>query len=135
MKLLLFLCLFSSSVQSCRTVSRSGVTLTGVCPNETFTVPIGAKRTYHCSFNVGNSSMVFLYYWNISGNIGTSGSNPIPPVVGITTTTTDSTVTIVADANEVLDIQFSLLCTLNCFSSPGKFIETESISLITFGKY
>ena len=132
MKLLLLLCLFSSSVQSCRTVSRSGVTVTGVCPNDTFIIPIGAKRTYHCSFNNGN--MFFLYYWNISGNIGSSTTAPIPPVVGIATTTNDSTVTIVADANEVLDIQFGL-CNTMCSTIPEEFIGTESVQLITFGKY
>ena len=129
MKLLLLLLLVGlfSSVHSCRTVFKSDVTLTGVCPNDTFIVPIGTERTYHCSYNPNGNQ--FFVFWNISGNIVTSTSDFMPPVVSVAADNTDSTATILAVANEVLDIQFNI----NFFLNPEKSIGTESVQLVTFG--
>ena len=135
--LLLLLCLFSS-VQSCRTISKSGVTLTGVCPNDTFTVPIGKVLNYKCtaSFNTGS----FAIYWNISGDTVNPYAIPLPLGIScIINSVADSTLIIMAiTTSTVLDIQCGLcnasITGINCFSSPEKFIETESVQLITFGK-
>ena len=136
--LLLLLCLFSSSVQSCRTVSRSGVTLTGVCPNDTVTVPVGKQLDYECTadYNTG----IFLLYWNISGVITSENANPKPPGIGIVGgSSTKSTLTImVITIDIVLDIQCGLCnisnTSINCFFNPEKLIGTKSVQLITFGK-
>ena len=131
--LLLLLCLFTS-VQSCRTVSVSGVTLTGVCPNDTFTVPNGKVLKYECTATYNTGS--FDLYWNINGNTVDANTNPKPPGVGITNSGTKSTLTIVGlGDNPVLDIQCGLCnrTAVNCFY-PVMFLGTESVKLITFGK-
>ena len=134
MTLLLLLCFFGS-VQSCRTVSEPGVTLTGVCPNDTVTVPIGKVLNYKCtaSFNTGS----FVIYWNISGDTVNPYAIPLPfGISRIINSVADST--LIITTSTVLDIQCGLcnasITGINCFSSPRKFIETESVQLITFGK-
>ena len=131
MKLLLLVGLFSS-VQSCRTISESGVTLTGVCPNDSFTVPIGKVLNYECSYTFSGS---FLVFWNISGDIIPT----LPPSgISVSTNSDKSTLTITTKTtNTVQDIQ-CLLCNLtlgtNCIlPTPNRFIGTESVRLITFG--
>ena len=128
---LFFSYLLFSSVQSCRTVSEPDVTLTGVCPNDTATLPIGKQLDYECTATFSGS---FLLYWNISGVIAHENNNPKPPGIDIVGSATKSTLTITALRNNtVVDIQCGL-CNVNCFSNPQKFIGTESVQLITFGK-
>ena len=134
---LFFSYLLFGSVQSCRTVSESGVTLTGVCPNDTFIVPIGKQLDYECTANYTGS---FLLYWNISGDTVDVYINPKPPGIDITNSITNSgpksTLTITAVTNNtVLDIQCELCnrVAVNCFN-PVMFLGTESVQLITFGK-
>ena len=96
MLLLLFFSLLSgfSSVDSCSTVSISGVTLTGVCPNDTFTVPIGTTLSYECTTN-----SAFFFYWNVSGTLVTPNNKDnfdlagIVDVVGINPKSTLTVVT------------------------------------------
>ena len=129
--LLLLLCLFSS-VQSCRTVSESGVTLTGVCPNDTFTVPIGKQLDYECTATRSTGS--FLLYWNISGVTVDVTTNPRPPGISIGSNDDEYTLAITTiTTNTVVDI-YCGLCIVSCFSNLEKFIGTESVQLITFGK-
>ena len=138
----LFSYLLFSSVQSCRTVSEPGVTLTGVCPNDTFTVPIGKVLDYECTANrAANYNSGFLdLYWNISGDTVVVYINPKPPGIGISNIYTNSgikstlTITALGD-NPVADIQCGLcnITTGNCFN-PVMFLGTESVQLITFGK-
>ena len=136
MKLLLLplLCLFSSlfsSVQSCRTVSKPNATLTGVCPNDTFTVPIGKVLNYECTADYNGS---FLLYWNISGVTVNQATNPIPSGISIGTSGNNYTLTIMATANTVREIYCGLCRFVHCVPSPEKFIGTKSVQLITFGK-
>ena len=131
--LLFFSYLLFSSVQSCRTVSESGVTLIGVCPNDTFTVPIGKQLDYGCTATFTGS---FNLYWNISGVTVDVTTNPKPPGIEITNSATESTLTITALRNNtVVDIQCGLCnkAAVNCFN-PVMFLGTESVQLITFGK-
>ena len=111
------------------------MTLTGVCPNDTFTVPIGKQLDYECTATYTGS---FLLYWNISGVTANEIANPKPPGIGIDGSGTMSTMTILAITNTVLDIQCGLCdvsnTSINCFYNPRKFIGTESVQLITFGK-
>ena len=138
MKLLLLLlfCLFNS-VQSCRTVSESNVTLTGVCPNDTFTVPIGKQLDYECTANYTGP---FLLYWNISGVTVDSFDSPLPIGISrISNSFPSFTLTIMAITTDtVLNIHCGLCNTsiagISCLSDPRKFIGTESVQLITFGK-
>ena len=111
------------------------MTLTGVCPNDTFTVPIGKVLNYECfaSFSTGS----FEFYWNISGVAIDPFSQPIPfGISHISNSGTKSTLTIMAiTTNNVLDIQCGL-CNRNevSCSNPVMFLGTELIQLITFGK-
>ena len=133
MKLLLLVCLFSS-VQSCRTVSESGVTLTGVCPNDTFIVPIGKMLDYECSATYNTGS--FDLYWNISGVTVDVNTYPKPPGISVVGSGAKSTLIIMdLGDNPVLDIQCGLCnrVAVNCFN-PVMFLGTESVELITFGK-
>ena len=105
--------------------------LTGVCPNDSFTVPIGKVLDYECTATYTGA---FLLYWNISGVTANENTNPKPPGIGIVRSATKSTLTITALRNNtVVDIQCGL-CNVNCFSYPQKFIGTDSVPLITFGK-
>ena len=132
MTLFLLLCFFGS-VQSCRTVSRSGVTLTGVCPNDTFTVPIGKVLDYECT---ADYTGYFELYWNISGvAVNQFGVKPFG-ISRITDIGTKSILTIMAGTNNtLLNIQCGLCNrTVNLCNNPVRFLETESVQLITFGK-
>ncbi|XP_019861910.1 PREDICTED: uncharacterized protein LOC109590428 [Amphimedon queenslandica] len=114
------------SVDSCSTVSRSGVSLTGVCPNDTFIVPIGTTLSYECShMNLGSG---YLQYWNISGTTyNTFGFEP--PVTGITGS---GVLTITTNENyTMLDIQCGVCQLAECYST--KFIGTGSVELTAFG--
>ena len=111
------------------------MTLTGVCPNDTFTVPIGKVLDYECTATFTGS---FDLYWNISGVTVDVTTNPKPPGIGIgiTNSGTKSTLTITALRNNtVVDIQCGLCnrAAVNCFN-PVMFLGTESLQLITFGK-
>ena len=133
LSLLLLLCLLFYSVDSCSTVFGSGVTLTGVCPNDTFTVPVGTTLDYSCSYSFSGT---FVAYWNVSGNISTANTNPLPSgIISITANSDRSVLTI--NAERLLDIQCGL-CDLtgpmSCFPEPQEFVGAESIYLIVFGK-
>ena len=113
------------SVDSCSTVSGSGVTLTGVCPNDTFTVPVGATLEYSCSYSLSGT---FVTYWNVSGDIITANTDPFP--VGVTSVTSNnqkSVITIVT--MNTVHIQCGLCRLTECFT---EFIGTKSIQLIAF---
>ena len=129
---LFFLYLLFSSVQSCRTVSESGGTLTGVCPNDTVTVPTGKVLDYECTATYTGS---FILYWNISGVTVAVNTNPKPPGIDVVTSGAKSTLTIMAiTTSTVVDI-YCGLCIANCFPKiKEQFIGTESVQLITFGK-
>ena len=128
---LFFSYLLFGSVQSCRTVSEPNVTLTGVCPNDTFTVPIGKVLDYKCTATYTGP---FVIYWNISGVTVDVYINPKPPGINLRTSSGKSALTIVAlTTNTAIDI-YCGLCIVSCFSNLEKFIGTESVQLITFGK-
>ena len=128
----LFFCLFDS-VQSCKTVSESGVTLTGVCPNDTVTVPIGKQLDYDCT---ATFTGYFEFYWNISGIAVNRFSVKLFGISRITDIGTKSILTIMAGTNNtLLNIQCGLCNrTVNLCNNPVRFLETESVQLITFGK-
>ena len=130
---LLFFSLLFYSVDSCSTVSKQNViALTGVCPNDTFTVPIGTSLTYECSYSYSGS---FLTYWNVNDNASTASTNPLPAgVTSITANSEKSVITIVTiNAEHLLAIQCGL-CDLSASCHPvQEFIGTESIQLIAFG--
>ena len=137
---LFFSYLLFGSVQSCRTVSESGVTLTGVCPNDTFTVPIGKVLDYKCTATYTGT---FVLYWNISGvpvdSFASSKPFGISNIKITNSGTKSTTLTIMAITTDtVLDIQCGLCNTsitgINCISDPKEFVGTGSIRLITFGK-
>ena len=54
--------------QSCSTLTREGVSLTGVCPNDTAvrSIPVGGTAVYRCEYNSSGPSYVFVL-WNITG--------------------------------------------------------------------
>ncbi|XP_019851566.1 PREDICTED: uncharacterized protein LOC109581695 isoform X1 [Amphimedon queenslandica] len=121
------------SVDSCSTVSRSGVSLTGVCPNDTFTVPIGTTLTYECSYSFTSG---YYPFWNVSGT-ELAGGSFIPP--GISEYVFDSnigkaTITILTNGNVTMYIQCGLRGVgpnINMdLTSRVRFIETE---VVTFG--
>ncbi|XP_019851570.1 PREDICTED: uncharacterized protein LOC109581697 isoform X1 [Amphimedon queenslandica] len=123
--IVLFLGILVYSVDSCSTVSRSGVSLTGVCPNDTFTVPIGTTLTYNCSASSFTSG--YQPYWNISG-ISYAPFDPTPPSVTIDTNIPDSLsfLHITINVTQLLDIQCRLCMNSNCFGN-------DSTKLIVFG--
>ena len=137
---LFFSYLLFSSVQSCSTVSESGGILTGVCPNDTFTVPIGKVLDYKCTATYTGT---FVLYWNISGvpvdSFASSKPFGISNIKITNSGTKSTTLTIMAITTDtVLDIQCGLCNTsitgINCISDPKEFVGTGSIRLITFGK-
>ncbi|XP_019851569.1 PREDICTED: uncharacterized protein LOC109581696 [Amphimedon queenslandica] len=130
---LFFVCfsLLFYSVDSCSTVSRSGVSLTGVCPNDTFTVPIGTTLTYECSYNFSSG---YYPFWNVSGT-ELAGGVFRPP--GISEYVFDgnigkATITILTNGNITMYIQCGLRGTGQNMdlTSRVRFIETE---VVTFG--
>ena len=131
--LLICFSLLFYSVDSCSTVSKQNViALTGVCPNDTFTVPIGTSLTYECSYSYSGS---FLTYWNVNDNASTASTNPLPAgVTSVTANSEKSVITIVTiNAEHLLAIQCGL-CDLSASCHPvQEFIGTESIQLIAFG--
>ena len=129
---LFFSYLLFTSVQSCRTVSESSGTLTGVCPNDTVTVPIGKQLDYECT---GGYTGPFVVYWNISGDTVDVNTFPKPPGINVGTIGGKSTLTITALTNSTVVDIYCGLCITSCFPKvEEQFIGTESIQLITFGK-
>uniref|UniRef100_A0A1X7SMB6 Immunoglobulin subtype domain-containing protein n=1 Tax=Amphimedon queenslandica TaxID=400682 RepID=A0A1X7SMB6_AMPQE len=132
---LFFVCfsLLFYSVDSCSTVSRSGVSLTGVCPNDTFIiVPIGATLTYECSYN--NLGSGYRPYWNISRSIYHDAFGIEPPVTNLAVSLNETVLTITTNKNHtMLDIQCGVCqyALAECYST--EFIGTGSVQLTAFG--
>ncbi|XP_019851562.1 PREDICTED: uncharacterized protein LOC109581688 [Amphimedon queenslandica] len=133
LKSLLLLCLLFYSVDSCSTVSRPGVSLTGICPNDTFTVPIGTTLTYECSYSFLTG---YYSFWNVSGT-ELAGGNFRPPGISEYLLNNDigrATITILTNGFVTMYIQCGLRGTgpnINMdLTSRVRFIGTE---VVTFG--
>uniref|UniRef100_A0A1X7TI32 Ig-like domain-containing protein n=1 Tax=Amphimedon queenslandica TaxID=400682 RepID=A0A1X7TI32_AMPQE len=129
--LLLLLCLLFYSVDSCSTVSRSGVSLTGVCPNDTFTVPIGTTLSYECSYSFSTG---YYPFWNVSGTELSGGNFKPPGISDSMFNNGKATITVLTDETIPMYIQCGLRGTgpnINMgLTSRVRFIETE---VVTFG--
>ncbi|XP_019854546.1 PREDICTED: uncharacterized protein LOC109583572 [Amphimedon queenslandica] len=116
------------SVDSCSTVSRSGVSLTGICPNDSFIVPVGTTLSYECT--IGGFTQDYVLYWNVSGT-AYNCFNYKPPGISVSL---DGSFKIMPNNSEYY-IQCGMCKGLNCLLSDDvqEFIATKSIQLIAFG--
>ena len=140
--LLLSILLQIYHTQSCSTLTRDGVSLTGVCPNDTKLIPVGGTATYQCEYDRSGSAPNVLIFWNITGfDSFLSISPPVSQTICISSTVTGNTglsvVTINSEPviNTTMDISCGVCVGSHCSTSPtNPLIITDPVQLIIFGK-